>query len=71
MSTNPPASRDDEPCPDPTPEPPEHSPCPPREPGCDPRLIDTLKCEAKGIAEQANYNATYSDALDQDRKSVV
>src|ERR1043165_7939021 len=65
MRTNPPASRDDEPCPYPAPEPPEHSPCPPRESGCDPKLIDMLKCDAIGIAEQAKYNATYSDALEQ------
>src|SRR6185503_5745223 len=65
MSTNPPASRDDEPYPDPAPEPPPRPDYPPREPGCDPKLIDTLKCDAIGIAEQAKYNATYSEALEQ------
>lgn len=35
--------------------------------GCDPRVLDELRCEAKGIEAQAAYNAKTKDELDQAR----
>ena len=53
----------------PQPQPPEQPPygygAPPAEPGCDPAVIDDLKCKARGIAEQAAYNATYQDLIEK------
>jgi hypothetical protein len=39
--------------------------CPPSEPdpGCDPHIVDTVACEASGVAAQAAYNASYAEAL--------
>jgi hypothetical protein len=35
-----------------------------RDPACDPGLLDDLKCKARGIQAQAEYNAAHAVALD-------
>ncbi len=35
----------------------------PQDPGCDPQLVDAVACEASGVAAQAEYNASYAEAL--------
>ena len=41
----------------------DHERCP----CCDPGLLDDLKCKAKGIEEQAKYNADNGQKLDDAR----
>ena len=36
-------------------------------PDCDPGLLDELKCQAKGIQEQAKYNDEHGKELDDAR----
>ncbi len=44
---------------------PDYRPPPPAE--CDPKVLDDMRCEAKGIAAQAEYNASKLTALDTAR----
>ena len=41
----------------------DHEGCP----RCDPGLLDELKCKAKGIQTQAEYNAAHGQELDDAR----
>jgi hypothetical protein len=42
-----------------------------RDSGCDPGLLDELKCKAKGIAAQAEYNAAHGQELDDARAAFM